>query len=84
MWDLVDDSRWSLPDDVRHLLLLADGVLAELHGQTVHRYRAPEQIDDPAWPLADAAWIDTVVLDEPPATDEQGWDVLAARAGAPT
>lgn len=84
MWTVVSDTRWHLDDEVRHLLLLADGVLAELHDQTVHRYRAPEQITDPVWPLADAAWIDTEVLEQPVTSDEQAWDIMAIRAGRPS
>lgn len=84
MWTVIADTRWQLDDTVRHLLLHADGVLVELHDQTAHRYRAPEDIADPVWPLADATWIDTEVLESPVNSDEQAWDIMAIRAGRPS
>ncbi|MEU7677887.1 hypothetical protein AB0C42_24105 [Micromonospora taraxaci] len=84
MWDPAGDDRWALPDDVRHLLLRVDDVLAELHDRTVHRYRASGPVVDENWPLTDAGYIDSEELAEVVESDEQGWAVLADRVGRST
>ncbi|MFG3418751.1 hypothetical protein [Micromonospora sp. NPDC048063] len=79
MWIPVGDNRWDWTADAdRHLLVLDGdaGMFGELHGQYLHRYRAPEQVDQ-EWPLTDAQHIDTALLDEPVESDEQAWQVLA-------
>jgi hypothetical protein len=86
MWITAGDNRWDwTADDDRHLMLLdpTTRLFAELHGQWVHRYRAPEPIDQ-EWPLTGAEHIDTVLRDDPIDSDEQGWTVLAEAAKAAT
>lgn len=83
-WDQVGEARWVYsPDEVRHQLLLASGVLHELHGQWLHRYRAPDPVAEQ--PLDGATYIDTAEFAEPRiTTDEQGWAYLASVAGRET
>jgi len=84
MWNAAGVDRWTMADDVRHLLLRVGDVMAELHDRTVHRYRVSGQVAAESWPLADAAYLDTEELPEPVESDEQGWAVLAEHGERPT
>lgn len=78
-WVQLADDRWHLPDDPdRHLLLhdSAAGLFGELHGAWRHLYEVTGPMD-PAEPLTNTWPISTVELPAAPASDDEGWQVLA-------
>lgn len=76
-WVQLAADRWHLPDDPdRHLLLHGSGVMAELHGSWRHLYRVTGEVD-PAEPLTNTWPIGTVELPGAPASDGEGWQLLA-------
>lgn len=77
-WQPVGPDRWDYDEDdpERHLMLNGNGVLAELHGQWLHKYQAPASINAAA-PLDGADYVSTRELRDPITTDEQGWQLLA-------
>lgn len=83
MWTPTGEGRWTMEDDVRHLLLRVGDVMAELHDRTVHRYQVSGEVEA-EWPLSAAAYVDSEELVEVVESDEQGWAVLAERGGRAT
>lgn len=82
-WVQLTDTRWHLPDDPDLHLLLLDptagtaGLFAELHGAWRHLYTVTGEVD-PVEPLLTNTWpIGTVELPAAPASDEEGWQLLA-------
>lgn len=76
-WIQAGADRWDWDaDEDRHLLLHSGGRLAELHGQWMHTYRAPES-GLAEQPLDGAQHVATVEIASPITTDEQGWQLLA-------
>lgn len=78
-WQNVGENRWDwTADDNRHLLLYGPdtGILAELHDQWLHKYKAPADLAEQ--PL-DGAWhYETTELTDLVTSDEQAWTILAA------
>lgn len=86
MWDPSGEGRWtwSADEDV-HLLLLAGGLLWELHvphAAYLHRY-APNSPEPSEQPLDDATWQDTRILPDTPTSNDEGWQVLTRLAELP-
>ncbi|MER5703470.1 hypothetical protein ABT023_16215 [Micromonospora sp. NPDC002296] len=79
MWHAVGDPadrRWDWDaDEDRHLMVLDNGVFAEWHIQWVHKYRAPEQINE-EWPLTDAVWFETIDHGAQVDSDEEAFALL--------
>lgn len=89
-WDQIDTERWLyVPDEPtpdRHLLRYGPltRLFAEMCRDNLHIYAQPEGVPvDAVWPLNEATWVRSEILDAEPATDEDAWVLLAAAVEVP-